>query len=81
MARSDGSFGTKSYWVVVADEFRATIYARDKKYSPMQEVQSLQNDTAREKGSDLESDRSGRSFDSAGQDRHAMGSGEPGTKV
>jgi len=81
MARSDGQFGAKSYWVVVADEFMATIYARDKKYSPMQEVLSLQNETAREKGSDLESDRSGRSFDSAGHGRHSMGSGEPGTKV
>ena len=81
MGSPDNPLSAKSYWVVVADEYRATIYAREKKYSPMLEVHSLQNDTAREKDSDLVSDRSGRSFDSKGKGRHAMGGGEPGTKA
>lgn len=81
MVRPDNPLSTKSYWVVVADEYRATIYAREKKYSPMQELESLQNDTAREKDGDLVSDRSGRSFDSGGKGRHAMGGDESGTKL
>lgn len=81
MGSPNNPLGAKSYWVIVADEYRATIYAREKKYSPMQEVDSLQNDTAREKDSDLESDRSGRSFDSSGKGRHAMGGEESGAKV
>jgi len=81
MARSGSPLGAKSYWVIVADEYRATIYAREKKYSPMQEVKSLQNDVAREKDRDLVSDRSGRAFDSRGQGRHTMGGDESGTKA
>jgi protein required for attachment to host cells len=81
MGSPDSPLGAKSYWVVVADEYRATLFSREKKYSPMQELESLQNDTAREKDQDLVSDRSGRSFDSSGQGRHAMGGGESGAKA
>ena len=81
MGKPDNPLGAKSYWVVVADEYRATIYAREKKFSPLQELESLHNDTAREKDGDLVSDRSGRSFDSRGKGRHAMGGEESGTKA
>ena len=81
MGIPDSPLGAKSYWVVVADEYRATIYAREKKYSPLQELESLQNDTARAKDGDLVSDRSGRAFDSRGKGRHAMGGDESGTKA
>ena len=81
MVRPDSPLGPKSYWVIVADEHRATIYAREKKYSPMQEIKALQNDAAREKDSELVSDRSGRSFDSRGKGRHTMGGDESGTKA
>ena len=63
----------QSYWVVVCDEFQATFYSREKKYSPMQALALLQNDVAREKSGDLVSDRGGRAFDSQGQGRHTMG--------
>ena len=81
MVRPDSPLGAKSYWVVVADEYQATLFAREKRYSPMQEVKSLQNDVAREKDSALESDRGGRSFDSRGKGRHAMGGDESGVKA
>lgn len=81
MGRPDNPLAAKSYWVVVADEYRAKIFAREKKYSPMQEVDSLQNDTAREKDSNLVADRSGRSFDSRGKGRHTMGGDESGAKL
>lgn len=81
MVKPVSSLGAKSYWVVVADESRATIYAREKRFSPMQVVESLRNDTAREKDRNLVTDRSGRAFDSRGAGRHAMGGDESGTKL
>jgi protein required for attachment to host cells len=72
MVRPDNPLGAQSYRIVVADEFRATFYDRDKKFSALQEVASFQNDAAREKTGDLMSDRGGRAFDSHGQGRHTM---------
>lgn len=80
MTRSNTSLDDNSYWVVVADEFQAIFYAREKRYSPLQPVSSLQNDIAREKSGDLVADRGGRSFDSQGQGRHAMGGEKDGPK-
>jgi protein required for attachment to host cells len=60
------------YWVVVADESSAIIYARDSKKGPLREVFSLANDVARMKMSELISDTGGRSFDSVGKGRHTM---------
>ena len=70
MAQRDGLVGNRPFWVVVADEFQATIYKRAKKYSSLQEVFELRNDIAREKLENLISDRGGRGFDSHGQGRH-----------
>ena len=70
MAQRDELVGNRPYWVVVADEFQASIYKRAKKYSELQLVFDLRNDIAREKLENLISDRGGRGFDSHGQGRH-----------
>jgi protein required for attachment to host cells len=72
MVRPNAPTGAQSYRVVVADEFRAIFYDRRKKFSPLNEVDAMQNDAAREKTGDLMSDRGGRAFDSHGQGRHTM---------
>lgn len=66
---SDG----RRYLVVVADEYRAVLYARDTLTGPLRQLRTLTNETARMKTGDLISDRGGRSFDSHGQGRHTMG--------
>jgi protein required for attachment to host cells len=72
MVRPNTPLGAQSYRVVVADEFRAIFYDREKKFSPLAEIGSMQNDAAREKTGNLISDRGGRAFDSHGQGRHTM---------
>jgi len=62
----------KAYWIVVADEAHARIYARKKKYSAATELLTLENPSARARTGDLIADRGGRSFDSHGQGRHTM---------
>jgi len=60
------------YWVVVADESNAIVYARDSKSGPLREVSTVANDAARMKTSELISDSGGRRFDSQGGGRHTM---------
>lgn len=72
MVRNAIPLEAKSYRIVVADEYQATFYLREKKFSPMQEVASLHNPAAREKRSDLLADKAARAFDSHGPGRHAM---------
>ncbi|MDH4072019.1 MAG: host attachment protein [Gammaproteobacteria bacterium] len=72
MVRPNMPLEAHSYRVVVADEFRAIFYDRDKKFSPLREKCTMQNDAAREKLGDLISDKGGRSFDSNGPGRHTM---------
>jgi len=62
----------KFYWVVVADEANAIVYAHDSRSGPLHEVFSLNNDEARKKTDQLISDSGGRSFDSFGKGRHTM---------
>jgi len=64
----------RRYLVVVADEYRAIIYARDTFTAPLRKLHTYTNETARMKTGELLSDRGGRSFDSHGQGRHTMGS-------
>lgn len=64
----------KFFWVVVADEARAIVYARDSRHGPLREVFSLDNESARKKTGQLISDSGGRSFDSYGKGRHTMSS-------
>jgi protein required for attachment to host cells len=62
----------KYFWVVVADESNAIIYARDTRSGPLRKVFSLDNEVARMKTEQLISDSGGRSFDSKGKGRHTM---------
>jgi len=62
----------KTYWIVVADESRATIYTRRAKRAPLVELLSLKNEISRKKLSEILTDRGGRSFDSFGAGRHTM---------
>ena len=64
----------RHYLVVVADEYRAIIYARDTRTGPLRKLRTFTNETARMKTGEILSDRGGRSFDSHGQGRHTMGS-------
>lgn len=63
----------RHYLVVVADEYRAILYARDTRTGPLRQLRTFTNETARKKTGDLISDRGGRSFDSHGHGRHTMG--------
>jgi protein required for attachment to host cells len=64
----------RHYLVVVADEYRAILYARDTMTGPLRKLRTFTNETARMKTGELLSDRGGRSFDSHGLGRHTMGS-------
>ena len=70
----------KTFWVVVADEAQAIIYTRAARSGPLSELVRLDNPDGRKKPGELTSDRGGRSFDSGGQGRHAMGQEKPGPK-
>ena len=61
-------------WVVVADGSRARVFSRAKRFSDLQPVEVLEEPNARTRERELISDRPGRSFDSHGSGRHAMGS-------
>lgn len=62
----------KKYWIVVADESRATIYTREAKSAPLVEFLSFENEASRKKMGDILADRGGRSYDSFGAGRHTM---------
>ncbi len=62
----------KYYLVVVADESKAVLYARETLRGPLQEQRTFGNEAARLKTDDLLADRGGRSFDSHGHGRHTM---------
>lgn len=62
------------FWIVVADEAAAIIYSRERKFSgPITELRRFENEAARLKAAELDSDKGGRSFDRFGPGRHAMG--------
>ena len=60
-------------WVVVADQSKARIFTTEEPRGPLLELAALDNPYGREQEQTLMSDRPGRSFDSHGQGRHAMG--------
>lgn len=62
----------KNFWIVVADESRATVYTRKARRSPLIELLTLDNEMGRKKTGEILSDRGGRSFDSFGAGRHTM---------
>ncbi len=61
-------------WVVVADASAACFYVRHGRRGELNQVRRLDNEAGRAKVADLLSDSAGRSFDSHGEGRHAMGS-------
>jgi protein required for attachment to host cells len=60
------------FWVVVASNAGATIYRAENRADPLEGFESLDNSDYRLREQDMGSDRPGRSFDSAGEGRHAM---------
>lgn len=48
------------YWIVVADASRARLFSREKKFSDLQEVESLVHPESRLRRQDLVSDRPGQ---------------------
>jgi protein required for attachment to host cells len=66
-------------WVIVADQSKARIFTVADPRGALLDVGELEHPEARDREQTLTSDRPGRSFDSKGQGRHAMGSAvEPG---
>jgi protein required for attachment to host cells len=59
-------------WIVVANQELMRIYAREKKNGGLEEVKRLENPAGQRAARELVTDRPGRTFDSAGQGRHAM---------
>lgn len=70
-----------AYWVLVADEYQARIFSREKRLSDLVELASFENPVARMKTGDVMADRGGRSFDSRGEGRHSMGSDKANPKT
>jgi len=62
------------HWVMVADKSKARIFSVADPRGALVEERVLEHPQAREAEQTLTSDRPGRSFDSKGQGRHAMGS-------
>lgn len=62
------------HWIVVADQGRARFFTTSSPRGALMEVGALEHTEGRERPRDLTSDRPGRSFDSAGNGRHAMSS-------
>lgn len=60
-------------WVVVASRTRCRIFSQHTHSGPLLQVEELDHPEGRMHGRELASDRPGRSFDSAGSGRHAMG--------
>jgi protein required for attachment to host cells len=61
-------------WVVVADQSKARIFTVSDPRGALMDVGELAHPEARDLEQTLTSDRAGRSFDSKGKGRHAMGS-------
>jgi protein required for attachment to host cells len=66
-------------WVIVADQSKARIFTVADPRGALLDVGVLEHPEARDREQALTTDRPGRSFDSKGQGRHAMGTTvEPG---
>jgi protein required for attachment to host cells len=61
------------HWVIVADKSKARIFTVEDPRGALMDEVVLEHPQAREREQTLTSDRPGRSFDSKGQGRHAMG--------
>ena len=63
-----------TFWILVADKSKARFFTLSESHSSLLDIGKLEHPQARELEQDLSSDRPGRSFDSSGKGRHAMGS-------
>jgi protein required for attachment to host cells len=61
-------------WVVVADKSKARIFTVADPRGELLDVGELEHPEARDREQTINSDRPGRSFDSSGHGRHAVGS-------
>lgn len=68
---------TSKFWLLVADEGRAALYAAESPTGPLTELRDFIGAENRLQDQDLVTDRPGRSFDSGGEGRHAL---EPSTQ-
>jgi len=59
-------------WILVANSSRARLFSAVSPTGPIQEVEGFAHPEARVHEQELTSDLPGRTFDSAGQGRHAM---------
>lgn len=62
-----------NHWIVVADNSTARIFTVDDPQGDLLAVDTLEHPAAHERAQDINADRPGRSFDSKGGGRHAMG--------
>lgn len=62
-------------WIVVADSSRARLFSAESTDGVLVEMKDLAHPQSRLHESELGSDQPGRSFDSGGEGRHAMGKG------
>jgi len=62
-------------WVVVASSSKCRIFTQEKHNGPLQQLEQLENSEAETPARDINTDRPGRAFDSAGEGRHAMSQG------
>lgn len=60
-------------WVLVANQSHARLFEADKRASQLNELEAMLHPESRLKGRDIFSDAPGRTFDSNGDGRHAMG--------
>ncbi|CAN5331619.1 hypothetical protein BH24PSE2_BH24PSE2_20750 [soil metagenome] len=61
-------------WIVVAHSTEANIYTVDSPTGPLRHVAGFEHPESALRNRELETDRPGRAFDSAGEGRHAMSS-------
>ena len=59
-------------WVLTANGAGYRVFAHDNKLAPLRELSHTEWPSGRRPSRDIDADRPGRSFDSAGQGRHAM---------
>ena len=62
-----------AYWIVVADNAKARIFAVDRVDGNLQLVDTLVHPEGHRQAKDINADRPGRAFDIVGHGRHSMG--------
>jgi protein required for attachment to host cells len=62
----------KTIWLLIADSARARLFIVDRREQSLAVLGEWSDDVASGKAQDIQADRPGRTFDSAGQGRHAM---------